>query len=662
MSGIAGVARARDGAVDVDALLRMAASLRHRGPDGFGIYADGSVGLTHVRVDVAAPRDGIQPLLNEDDQVVVVCQGEVFNDAELRAELQAYGHRFRSDCGAEVLAHAYEQWGVAMLPHMNGEFAFAVYDRARETLLLARDRFGACPLFYAVAGGVLVFGSEVKALLASREVQATPDFVGLDEAFTFPGTCAPRTPFAGVSQLEPATYGIWRDGRFRTARYYELPIIDTDLEPIGAVATLDSLLRDSIALRLRGEEQVGGRLDWTVENRITCGLAFHQTERFPTFAVEASAAAAPAAEHRDHAAAAGPGHHLLRAQPREIAGAFADTVWYTEAPLIHLEPAAMYLLSRLIHEHAVKVVLGGEGAAELFLGHDLFKETVVRLFCLRQPESRVRPSLFGRIYPDLRAGGRASEFWRRAILTVSRPSDPLFSHMPRFALASRVKDFYSADTRLTLAGADPLAELRRRLPPAFAGWSPLNRAAFLELTTRLPSYLLSARADRVMAAHGVEVRYPFLDHRVAGFAATLPSESRLRGLREMDILRRWSDATLPDAPPRSDPDVDRLGVGAFFDEHRPDYVDELLDPDAIAHNGFFDAVAVAGLVRRGRAGKVTSVSETQALFAILSTQLWFQHFVARSFEPEPLRLHDAGVVIAPDASPRDERVSMGALA
>lgn len=662
MSGIGGIARVRDGVADVDTLLRMAASLRHRGPDGCGIAVEGAVGLVHVRVDLDAPASGAQPVPNEDDRVVAVCAGEIVNEAELRAELERYAHRFRTRCGAEVLVHAYEQWGVAMLQRLHGEFAVAIHDRARDTLLLARDRHGVHPLFYAVVDAGLVFGSEVKALLATGAVQARPDFAGLDEIFTLSGACAPRTPFAGVSQLEPASYGIWRNGRFRATRYYELPFIESELEPFGAVTTLDSLLHDSVARRLGAGARVGVHRDGALDTRIVCGLAARQRPRIPVFTLGAPAAPEDAAAPSAGIIAGGAEEHVVRLRHGEVAGALRHAVWHTESPLMQLEPAAMYLLGRAAREHGVQVMLGGEGAAELFLGHDLFKETVVRLFCLQHPDSRVRPSLFTRIHPELRDSGRAGEFWLRAILSVSHPSEPLFSHMPRFALAARVKDFYSADTRLVLAGADPLAELRRRLPPAFASWSPLNRAAYLELATRLPSYALSSRSDRVMAAHGVEVRHPFLDHRVAEFAAMLPAGSRLRGLREMDILRRWAQAMLPTAASTGGRPADPVGVAAFFGDRRPAYVDELLSREAIAAAGFFDIEAVEGLVRRCRTGRVSSVAESQAFVAILSTQLWFQHFIASPFDTAPLPLHDAEVVMTREAVDGSERAATGALA
>src|ERR671933_251499 len=213
MCGIAGIARAEPSGVGEAVLARMAATLRHRGPDGVGLCPGVRVGLAHTRLSIIDVDGGAQPMANENGQVVVTYNGEVYNYVELRDELEARGHRFRTRCDTEVLVHGYEEWGAALLDRLNGQFAFAIHDRRNESVFLARDRFGVRPLFYSLRGGTLHFASEVKALFASGEVPAAPDPVGLDEVFTFWAARAPRTPFLGVRSLEPGTCALWRDGR-----------------------------------------------------------------------------------------------------------------------------------------------------------------------------------------------------------------------------------------------------------------------------------------------------------------------------------------------------------------------------------------------------------------------------------------------------------------
>ena len=316
---------------------------------------------------------------------------------------------------------------------------------------------------------------------------------------------------------------------------------------------------------------------------------------------------------------------------RAIAEVFPDVVRHTETPLVRTAPAPLYLLARLTGRSGIKVVLTGEGADEVFLGYDLFKEAAVRAFCGRQPESAWRPLLFDRLYPYL--GGGGGEFWRRFFLDAGGPEDPLFSHMPRILLTSRIKEFYAEGTRDALSGFDAAEALRADLPPAFGEWSVLGRAAYLEATTLLPSYLLSSQGDRMAMAHSVEGRFPFLDHRLFEYAAALPDRSKLRGLREKDVLRRWARDLLPERlaarpkQPYRAPDAP-----AFFGAEEPEYVSELLGSEALLRSGLFNPAFVQGLVKRCRSGRATGFRENQAIVAILSTQLWHRRFLEEAPE------------------------------
>lgn len=634
MCGFAGIARGSSRPVDPEVLWRMGRAIRHRGPDDADTYIAGRVGLAHVRLSIIDIAGGAQPLAKPDNSIVVAYNGEIFNYRELRRELESVGHRFRTLSDTEVLVEAYERWGEAMLDRLNGQFAFALYDRRNELVFLARDRFGVRPLFFSIAHGDLYFGSEVKSLFASGEVSASLDLRGLDEVFSLWAARAPRTVFENVQQIEPGCCATWSGGRLRTRRYYDPRYRENTIEPAGALETLDELMRDSVALRMRADVPVGGYLSGGLDSSITCALASRLTPHaLRTFSVSFDDPRFDESEHqRNVASMLSTQHHVVQIGTTQIAEVFPDVVWHAETPLVRTAPAPMYLLARRTRQAGITVVLTGEGSDELFLGYDLFKETVVRLFCLRQPHSRLRPKLFDRLYPYLATTSQAGSFWRQFFLNAGPADDALFSHAPRFLLASRIKDFYSAETRLALAGSDPLAELRQSLPDSFGTWSPENRAAYLELTTLLPSYLLSSQGDRMAMAHGVEGRYPFLDHRLFEFAASLPSTSKLRGLREKDILRRWASHFLPkEISNRTKQPYRAPDAASFFHRSQPEYVREMLSPDSIARTGIFDPRSVAGLVRRCEAGRVTGTAENQALVAILSTQLWHRSFIEQSF-------------------------------
>ena len=622
----------------------MAMAVRHRGPDGFGIYAGQRCGLAHTRLSIIDLPGGAQPLGNEDGQVLTVYNGEVYNYLELRQELEGHGHRFRTRSDTEVLVHAYEQWGEAMVHRLNGQFAFAIYDRRSESVLLVRDRFGVRPLFYAIRGGDLYFASEIKALLAAG-VEAPLDADGLNEVFTFWAARAPRTVFKGVSSLPPGCTARWRDGRMQVARYYQLSYSDPTEEPADAVDQLDGLMRSGVQLRMRADVPVGGYLSGGLDSSIVCALAAVASPyELRTFSVGFDDPRLDESAFQEIMAQQLSSRHLARRiSLSDVVGVFPDVIRHTETPVVRTGPAPLMLLSRLSRENGITVVLTGEGSDEVFLGYDLFKETVVRLFCLRQPASKSRPRLFQRLYPYLDNAARGGEFWSGFFLNAGSPHDPLFSHLPRFLLASWIKEFYSADFRAELGNRDPLQELRDSLPGDFAHWSPLHRAAYLEMTTLLEPYLLSSQGDRMAMAHGVEGRFPFLDHRLFEFAAALPTRSKLRGLEEKEILRRWSGQILPHSvrqrpkQPYRAPDVP-----AFFAADRPDYVDALLDASELKAAGIFDPRGVGGLLKRCQSGRPIGVRESQALVAILSTQLWHQEFHSHR-APHTTRLPRADV-------------------
>lgn len=652
MCGIAGILRKRPVGVSPEVLLRMAGAMRHRGPDGYGVYVGARAGLAHARLSIIDIAGGAQPLGNEDGRFLIVYNGEVYNYIELREELEARGHRFRTRSDTEVLVHGYEEWGDGLPTRLNGQFAFAILDRRANSLFLARDRFGVRPLFYAERAGDFFFASEVKALFASGEVTPEPDPVGLDQVFTFWAAKPPRTVFRDVLSVEPGCLAHVRDGRCEVRRYWEPTFPESREEDPGAVDDLDGLLESSVRFRLRADVPVGGYLSGGLDSTITCALAA-QASPFDlrTFSVAFDDPAFDESAHqRLVAQALGSRHAVQQIGADEIAAVFPDVIAHTETPLVRTAPAPLFLLSRVTRDHGIKVVLTGEGADELFLGYDLFRETAVRLFCLRQPASRWRPLLFDRLYHHLPGKARGGEFWRRFFLTAGAPEDPLFSHLPRFLLTARIKELYAPAMREALGEVDALEELRADLPAAFSSWSPLNRAAYLELVTLLSPYLLSSQGDRMGLAHSVEGRFPYLDHRLFEFTAALPTRSKLRGLREKDILRRWAAERL------RVPTVDRAkqpyrapDIPAFFGKAEPAYVADALSAEALDRAGVFDRRAVEGLTRRCRAGLATGFRESQAMVAVLSTQLWHGAFMERPAPGATLRLDSADVVMRDDA-------------
>ena len=546
MCGIAGIVRPRsDQPVDEDALLRMAAAIRHRGPDGFGLAQGGGAGLVSARLAIFDIPGGWQPSRVDGGSGIVVYNGEVYNHPELRQDLEREGAVFRTTCDTEVVHALLERDGLAALHALNGQFAFAWWQPERRRLTLGRDRFGVRPLHYAVlADGSIVFGSEAKALFASGEVAAEPDPAGLDEVFTLWGAIAPRTPFRGVRQVPPGSFVVWEDGEITAARRWWS---DEDAKAQGlgnGDAGLEELMRDSVRLRLRADVPVGTYLSGGLDSSLITALA--QQERGGDVRSFSIAFSDPGYDERAHqeevAAALGTEHHALEVSMGQIAEALPEVVWHTETPLIRTAPVPLFLLAQEVRKQHITVVATGEGADEVFWGYDLFKEVAIREIYESDPERAL--GLLDGLYAHLGGQGRRGAAWHRAFLDSAAPGDPLESHLSRAAATAAVKALFSAELRET-AGDGVLDRLRSDLPKAVLGATPLERAGWLERKTLLEPYLLSAQADRVSMAHGVEGRFPFLDHRVFGLAARLPEERKLEGMRDKAALRDLARQVLP---------------------------------------------------------------------------------------------------------------------
>jgi asparagine synthase (glutamine-hydrolysing) len=641
MCGIAGYfGLTGDPEVPKGVLQRMVATLQHRGPDDGGVFEQERVGLGHRRLSIVDLAGGHQPLASADASLCVSFNGEIFNYVELRRSLEARGRVFRTHSDTETIVQAYAESGPACVESFNGDFAYALWDRPRRRLVLARDRMGVRPLYYTLAGDTLVFASEIKALLEFPGVRAEIDLVALDQCFTFWFPLAPRTPYKGILELPPGHQLVAEHGTYAVRPYWRLGFpgreeLRADMRSEGEVAeALEALLADATRIRLRADVPVGAYLSGGFDSSAITGLARRLgAGRLRTFSV--------AFEHPDYdessfqrtvVEALGTEHSSIVCTGSDIAESFADVVRHTERPVLRTAPAPLYRLARLVREHGFKVVLTGEGADEVFGGYDIFKEAKVRRFWARRPDSRSRPALLGRLYPWLGAMRAQSPDYVRAFFRqgLERTDDPLYSHLPRFLVARRAGRFLSAEARAELRGYDPLEELRASLPAEFGTWHPLCQAQYLEGAHLLPGYILSSQGDRVAMAHAVEGRFPFLDHRVVEFAARIPPRLKLSGLREKHILRRALGKHVPASiegrakQPYRAPESE-----CFFGAGAPDYVREATSPHAISRAGYFDAQAVGKLLAKCRAGAAPGTADNMAFVGILSTQILDEQFVQR---------------------------------
>ena len=638
MCGIAGCLSALGEAEKRSRVSKMAAAVDHRGPDGHGIHVESGIALGHARLSIIDLAGGHQPMSNNDQSVTITFNGEIFNFVELRAELEARGQRFRTRSDTEVILRLYETYGEDCVDHLNGDFAFGICDRRKQKLVLARDRMGVRPVFYTQQRDGFYFASEVKALLAVPGITAVLDPVALDQIFTLWFPLAPRTPFKGIFELPPGHMLVADRQGIRSWAYWRLEYPDFDdrmsldrraSEDIAE--TLAELLTDATRIRLRSDVPVGaylsGGLDSSIitaaVNRIaptqlrTFSVAFEDDE-FDESAFQQQMVKALQTDHE--------GITVSSAMIGEI---FPDVVRHTERPILRTAPAPLFALSQLVHERGYKVVLTGEGADEVFAGYEIFKEAKLRRFCARQRGSHLRPMLFRRLYPYLPGLQNQSQAYLEAFFNVGLGSidDPLYSHLPRFRTAGGAKVFFSNDLKAELKGYDALEELRDGLPADFGRWHPLSQAQYLEAAHLLPGYILSSQGDRMAMAHSVEGRFPFLDHRLVEFAATIPPQLKILGLREKHILRQaMRDLLPPEIGNRPKQPYRAPDSPSFTGPSAPAYVDEMLSPQALEQTGYFNPRAVAKLRAKCDARKQVGFRDNMAFVGILSTQLWNRTF------------------------------------
>ena len=453
----------------------MAAAMAHRGPDELGAYLDARVGLAHARLSIVDLRGGQQPLCNEDGSLWVVYNGEVFNYVELRAELVALGHVFRGSGDTEVVVHAYEQWGDDAFARFNGQFALALWDSVRRKLVLARDRLGVRPLHYCEHGGRLFFASELKSIFAAdASIVRALDPIGIDQTFTFWSPVAPRTAFAGVSELEPGHVRTYAGGRVEDHAFWRPRYPEGEDGFRGsledAVREVRSALERATRLRmLRADVPVGSYLSGGLDSSLVAALAQRATGgRLITFSLRfEDAEYDETAFQRTMADRLGSEHREIVVSRRDIAAAFPDVVLHAEKPILRTAPAPLFLLSGLVRRAGIKAVLTGEGADEMFAGYDLFREAKVRRAWARHPSSTLRPRLLERLYPYLARSpvaqrAMAAQFFGRDLANAGVPG---FGHGVRWTVTSSLKRLFSPAMRGELAGRDAARELLASLPP-----------------------------------------------------------------------------------------------------------------------------------------------------------------------------------------------------
>ena len=618
MCGIAGIFNLTSpGGVDPDLLRAMTSTLVHRGPDSEGYHRDGRVGLGFRRLSIVDLATGDQPIFNEDRTVAVVCNGEIFNQLERRAQLEARGHVFRTKCDVEVLVHLFEEDpGGGFLADLNGQFACALYDVRAERLLLARDHFGIVPLFYTTAGDTFLFGSEIKAILEHPAVRREVDLTGLDQILTFPGLVSPRTMFRNIQSLEPGHLLEVQPGSVRKREYWDLdfPLEGSQEERLSHDEYRERLaehLKASVRTRLQSDVPVGFYLSGGVDSSLIAALIH---EASPGTVRDSFAIAFQNREiderryQRLVAGAVGSRHHEFDFDWPDIETRLQRVIRHNECPIKESYNTCSLALSGQVHAHGLKVVLTGEGSDELFAGYVGYRFDLER--------RKAAPAQYG--LDELLERQAREDLW----------GDPdLFYERDYHAFREVKQALYAPDLAEHLERIDctqsPVVATSR-----LAGRHPLHKRAYLDFKLRLADHLVGDHGDRVAYANSVEARFPFLDPQLFAFARTIPVDLLIRDGVEKRILREVAQPYLPaEIVARRKFGFVAPGSPYLLGRHI-DWIDDLLSTETIKKQGYFNPVTVARLrtLYLDDQFTINQTFETDLLMLVLTFGIFLEAF------------------------------------
>jgi len=599
MCGIAGKLNVdRNKHVEPGLIRAMCQALYHRGPDDEGIYVDGPVGLGMRRLSIIDLAGGHQPIGNEDGTVWVVLNGEIYNYRDLRPGLEARGHRFATNSDTEAIVHLYEEYGPEFVHHLRGMFAIALWDKRQETLVLARDRLGIKPLYYAALGDRLVFGSELKALLPdgiSREI----DRQALHEYLSYNYIPGPRSIFKDVKKLQPGHRLISRHGRVTVEPYWRPEPVagpaNGGTEPVAYyVERLTELLKESVRYRLIADVPLGvflsGGLDSSTVVAVMREVSSDPIKTFSIGFEDASFNELPYA--RTVARHFETEHHEFVVRP-DVVDLVPKLVHFFDEPFADSSAIPCYYLSELARRH-VTVALGGDGGDEVFAGYETYTAyKIASLYRGLSPRlTAMIPSIVAKLpvsHRKISFDYKAKRFVQGALLPPERAHyawKEVFSDEMKRGL-------YAADANGHLS--DPYGAFERQFADCTAS-AMLSRLQYVDLRVYLPEDIL-VKVDRTSMAHSLEVRVPLLDHKLVEFAATIPPELQLRGLRKKYLLKRAMAHRLPGQILNRKKGGFNVPVPGWLRNELHDYVRDVLSEKRLREQGFFRPSYVQQMIR-----------------------------------------------------------------
>ena len=638
MCGIAGIVR-WDGAPVVERDIRaMCSAIVHRGPDDEGVYLGDGVALGQRRLSIIDLEGGHQPLSNEDGTVWIVFNGEIYNYRDLRRDLERRGHVFRTDSDTETIVHLYEDQGARCVDELRGMFAFALWDERRRQLLLARDRMGIKPLYYAERGSELIFASELKPILQLAHVPRAIDWGAAHHLFTFLSTPSTSSIVEGIAKLAPARTAVASRAqpRLRIEKYWDVQFQPNEKASEGElVEQLRGLLEESVALHQVSDVPVGAFLSGGIDSSavvalmssadLKVGPCARSDGRFKTFSIGFAESEFDELQHaRQVAGVFRTDHHDLVLQP-DVVQVVEDLTWYLDEPFGDTSAIPTFMVSKLAAEH-VKVVLSGDGGDELFAGYEKYvvEQRERRFDRIPRPLRSVAGAI-GRLLPEGMTG-------RRFLRHLALDGPDRYLDASSMFRVDEIRRLFRPEAVERLMRHDPLSESLATLGTYGDEW--LSAVQYRDLHTYLPLDILT-KVDRATMAHSLEARPPLLDHRLAEFAATIPAAYRLRGGTTKYLFKQAMRGILPDAI------IDRpkhgfaVPIAAWLRGDLAEFSRALLLSDVCRQRGFFDMAHVERLLALNARGRDLDLQ----LWTMMSFELWCQRFLDPTprQQPAPVR-------------------------
>lgn len=620
MCGICGVVYTdRSRPVDKEMIRRMTDILKHRGPDGQGFHLAPGIGLGFRRLSIIDLETGDQPISNEDGTITVIGNGEIYNFRELREELIASGHRFRTASDIEVIVHLYEEQGVRCVERLRGMFGWALWDANRRMLMLARDRFGIKPLSYAFTGDAVLFGSEMKSILMAGGIERELDVHALHELFAIGFVLAPKTLFRSIRRLLPGHYLLFQDGKLSIHRYWDLRFPVGGEEQRRSAGEWTELLRaklqESVRLHLRSDVPVGAWLSAGIDSSAIVSMMSQMTKiPIQTFSLSFKNRGFDEVRRqkilKDY-----PEYRLTNRQymcTTEDFESFPKAIWHHE----DANPSGIMIPRTLLSELAgrdVKVVLTGEGSDEVFGGYYWY-----RVEKLLRPLARLPVGMrqFLAKVPGIKRPSLRRSLNIKPEMTFSR-----YIRIIDNASEGYPDQLFSEDLTQQLQNSQ-CTEDEIPLPEEYHQWHPFAQLQYLELTIRLPDYI-NRTLDAASMTHSLEARVPFLDHELVELCNQIPPALKMRGLDEKHILREAMKGFLP----RQIRLRRKRGLAAPYAQwirSLPAFAVDILSDRRLRENGYFNSQFVQQMLGRHRDG---AIYNGKHLMGVIGVQLWHDLFV-----------------------------------